>query len=599
MRRPYIVVVVIAVLLLSCAATGDSTFRLGAVLSTQGETATMVEARNGYELAVRQVNAQSFGRGFLVGGQNETRRFHFKYDFTWRDDKSDPEIHAKQFENLIKRDKVHFLAGSHPNYAADEMRIANDSQFLNYQCCAGPDELYAHNYPTVFGLPASNTQYTKNSIRAVGLQSVRKMMLVYDEDSVFTRTTCESAIQYLKEKESVMSEQTPPIVMKFGRQDTDRTRFFVDVAEAARDRGVEVVYACVFPNEGKKLVNAMHDIRYALKAFFLTTGPTKQNWIDGFDPAFRANGLLSAAQWHPNLRYRDDVMGSAREYADLYSRTFNGQKPSYVAAAASAVGVTLTMAIQEAFRSCDISQTNGDVELLLNNPAAIRCDDPLGKTGYERILTALWKLNTETFFGFVKFNDFRRNDGLETVTTQVFEEIEEDGSIVRKIEVVLPVQSATHLLKFPAPNFYREGCRPGYKQNIDPFQECLPCQQGQASHKTDARHCDRCPLGEWTNLTAQSECFRCPAGTTTQMRGAHSIEECKCKVGYFNADGETGVACDPCPVGAVCPGGTEPPTPLRGYWANETRRSEIYACDDASVCTGGKGEACRQGHTGR
>ena len=599
MRRPCSVLVAIAVLLLACETAGDSTFRLGAVLSTQGETATMSEARNGYELVVRRVNAQSLGRGFLVGGQNETRRFHFKYDFTWREDKSDREIHAKQFEKLIKRDKVHFLAGSHPNYAADEMRIANESQLLNYQCCAGPDELYAQNYPTVFGLPASNKQYTKNSIRAIGLQGVGKIMLVYDEESVFTRTTCESAIRYFKETESVMSGQTPPIVVKFGREKRDMSRFFVDVAKEAQECGVEVVYACVFPNEGKKLVNAMHDIRYALRAFFLTTGPTKQDWIDGFDPAFRANGLLSAAQWHPNLRFRDHVMGSAGEYADLYSRTFNGQKPSYVAAAASAVGVTLTMAIQDAFHSCDISQTNGDVELLLYHPATIRCDEPLGRSGYERVLTALWKLNRETFFGFVKFNDFRRNDGLETVTTQVCEDRGENGSIVRKIEVVLPVQSATHLLKFPAENFYREKCRPGYKQNIDPFQECLPCQPGQASHKTDAEHCDRCPLGEWTNLTAQSECSMCPAGTTTQMRGAHCIEECKCKVGYFNAAGETGVACDPCPVGALCPGGTELPIPLQGYWANETRRSEIYACDDASVCTGGNGNACRQGHTGR
>ena len=241
----------------------------------------------------------------------------------------------------------------------------------------------------------------------------------------------------------------------------------------------------------------------------LTTGPTKQWWVDSFEPGNVANDLLSSAQWHFHVKYSDSFFDSTRNYVKLFKKRFRGQTPDADAAGASAVGVTLTMAITDAFLNCDISKTDGDVDKLLYDLDSISCDDDLGLSGYDRVLKALAALDVETFFGKVKFNENRRNIGLHPVTTQVFES-ECGKRTCRKIEPVLPIGYATELFRFPAVNRYIDTCQPGQYIGPDPYDRCKSCPVGETSHKKEADHCDSCPIGEWMDMEGQSKCHRCP-----------------------------------------------------------------------------------------
>lgn len=588
-------------LLLLSRALG-SPFRFGGVYSTEGKTATMVEAQRGYEVYIDMVNAENNGRGFLLKGKPGTEEFYFQYDFIWKDNHDDAELHAEQMNELIKEEKIHFNGGSHPSYAAEEMRIADEGGVLNYQCCVGPDELYEQGRKHVFGVPVSNRKYTKNTIRTLSLQKVGAMMIVYEESNQFTRSTCEAALQYLDEVEEVQRLSGDHVIRHFKENDVkDNDTFFKEVAMEAKERGLEAVIACVFPPEGEKLVNAFHDIKHPLKAFFATTGPTKKDWVDSFSPKWRVNDILSAAQWHRDMKYPDAFFGSTQKYNEIYERKYPGTHPTYNAAAASAVGLTLTQAIKNAFARCDISKTGGDADVLLYDPDAIECDDAddLGTRGYDRVLHALAELDMETFFGRVKFNYFQRNDGLDPVTTQIRERRLENGTVIRYIEAVLPLGYATQLMRYPAENRYQEDCKPGYYVGEDAFDPCQPCQPGEASHEVNADHCDSCPIGEWMDKTAQSACKLCPEGTHTEIRGATKNADCICKPGYFNHAQQPGVACQKCLEGATCAGGTELPIPLPGYWTTPTKRTDIYQCDPPSVCEGGANVTCAEGHEGR
>lgn len=583
----------------------DKFFRVGAVLSTKGETVEMQEAREGYELVFRKLNAANDGKGVILHGNTGIDPFHFKFNFTWMDDKNNITEHRHLVRKLLNKKgsyKVHFLAGSHPKYAKAEMKLANKHGILNYHCCVGPDLFYERDYPRVFGIQASNKEYTRMLIQKLSLSFNGTIAFIYETTNDFTRTTCEAAIGFAKELGTLPKA--------FKRLDWTFEKglvpdeFFHEKAEEAKQEKVEVLIGCVSDNHGKMIVDAFHDIKYGLKATFLTVGPTKPEWAKNFFDPSRSNDVLSAAQWHKEMRYQDPFFGTTMEYTEQYNALF-GKDPTYIAAGASAVAMTLYIAIERAFQKCDISGTNGDVEALLHNKSAIDCRNKLSDkdvprlTGYKRILIKLAEMDIETFFGRVKFNSFRRNVGLDPVTTQIFQRKTASNKIYHEIEAVLPLGDATELLHFPASNPFKEDCTAGQHMGDDEFNWCLECNQGEYINATNAPHCNRCSIGQYQNKTGQEKCKKCPSGTTTVILGAKNIQDCVCAYGYYRTDQKNGKECQACPTGASCEGHNSLPIPDRGYWLNQSYPQMAYACDPPSICPGGNKNSCIDGYTGR
>lgn len=123
-------------LLLLIHAFCDNVFRFGAVLSADGYTGEMKEARQGYSLFFDELNAKNDGRGIVLPTKKGTTTFAFKFNFTWMDDRSVAEVHERLVKELLDKDgpyDVHFLRDSHPTYAQTEMELANENKVLNYQ----------------------------------------------------------------------------------------------------------------------------------------------------------------------------------------------------------------------------------------------------------------------------------------------------------------------------------------------------------------------------------------------------------------------------------------------------------------------------------
>ena len=116
------------------------------------------------------------------------------------------------------------------------------------------------------------------------------------------------------------------------------------------------------------------------------------------------------------------------------------------AAAASATGYTLALAIASAFTRCDIGRARSADDLLFD-AASISCQDALGrplvnKTGYSLVLESLSSFQGETFFGPVEFNRYRRNVAKSPVVLQV-----QKGQVA----TVLPLDAANKQLVMPNP----------------------------------------------------------------------------------------------------------------------------------------------------
>ena len=185
----------------------------------------------------------------------------------------------------------------------------------------------------------------------------------------------------------------------------------LEIVKEVRENEIEVVVACVFPDDGKALVEAFHRIRYPRKDFFLAVGPTKQEWVDDFAPPSLAEDLLSAVQSHLQTELRGCLLRFGAGYAQRYREMFEWPDADVRGGGSFCCRIDADTGHSRGLRSTAISRRLwGDVDALLYNESANQCDGEGSDNGYQRVLDALVKLEMEeTFFGGVEFNEYRRN----------------------------------------------------------------------------------------------------------------------------------------------------------------------------------------------
>eukprot|EP00803_Ostreobium_quekettii_P003820 evm.model.scf_1223.3 EVM.evm.TU.scf_1223.3 scf_1223:28111-38337(+) len=615
-----------------CGAQDANVFRAGAVLTGRGHGSTeeMQEAREGYELFTDLVNEKNGGRGFRVRGRDGVELF-FKFRFVSREDEGSKKRHQRELEDLLHGEEaVHFVYGSHPEFAEGETKACQDAGRLNYHCCVGPDEIYMKGYKYVFGIPSSNTRYTELTLTKMALKNLTRLAVIYREDNPFTRTTCESAIEFATERFRKGSAQfNIMMVERFNRtklqEEINRNnpdgplaeleaeklrQRFRRIARKAEKKGVESVVACAFNDDGQMMVEAFNEREYPLKSLFLTVGPTKLEWLH---KTRNSAYILSAVQWHNKLKstsaagsghagsLEDPVFGNPKSYSIKYNSVYK-KPPTYVSAGASAVGLTLKEAIHDALTKCDIGFSSGNVDELLFGPPLNCSDDSRQLNGYERVRLELEALDMFTFYGQVKFNEHRRNAAKDPVTTQALGPDKKCAAIGEEsylgLEAVLPVDTATRELKMPACNPFRKTCPPGTKVPIDSFQDCELCSVGTFSENTNSDRCNICAGGQYNDKTGQMECKECPLHTTSQ-RNSTKLSDCGCEEGFFHPSAKSGEQCEVCPLGATCEGNAARPNPIPGYWVDKDAKTitTVYECPLRSACLG-DGE-CKAAHTGR
>lgn len=237
--------------------------KVGAVLSTVGRSKEMEQARMGYELFADVANKRNNGKGVKLKGKDGAEVF-LTFNFTWLDDNDNETQHEHGVKQLLDNDKVHFLFGSHPRFAHEEGKLAQDRGRMNYHCCVGLETLYAQGFENVFGIQVNNKQYTRLSIRSMGLKGLKRLAVVYYEPNDFTRTTCRAAVQFAKELKESIGDDLLGVVLEDTYDDMNLTtlrEWFSSFADRAKELEVDGVVACSQIDDGKLLLDAFHKLR--------------------------------------------------------------------------------------------------------------------------------------------------------------------------------------------------------------------------------------------------------------------------------------------------------------------------------------------------
>lgn len=345
------------------AAEGASEFKIGAVLELSGSDASGGQlAQRGYQFWVDTVNKNG---GIEVGG----KRYPVK--MISQDSRSEPSAGATAATRLITEEKVDALFGAYTS----GVQIAMNPICAKYQvpCIAGSAESPGNWSP--------HPAFTFGIIPSVDL-------------------TADKALKFIVETAS----PKPKTAAILGANEPFSKDAAAGFAAGAKQAGLEITTNTLFPPNAdlspiisavaaKKpdilavgghdtiLINIVKTLKaqnFTPKALIQHYGVTEPAYVQALGKD--AEGTLGIVDWDPSFPYKDDVFGTAQEFAKNYKDKYNVDV-DYTGAACAVSGEVLQLALKKLGKGPGLSQAD-----------RVKLAKIIGET------------DIQTFYGPIKFN---------------------------------------------------------------------------------------------------------------------------------------------------------------------------------------------------
>lgn len=346
---------------------GD-TIVLGAVLSFSGKYATNgTNTYNGYEFAKNIINNNG---GISVSGKK------YALEIQYIDDQSDTAEAGRQAERMIVQGGVRFMLG--PYSSELTKAVVQETEYYGVPIVtaeAAARDLYNRGYKYLFGLLSTCEHYMNEfidlAVQALesGRASSELTLAVAVQNERFSRCVRAAVLQRAGKFQIRMAldERLPRDIT-----DSDMREFLEKVAVEAPDLLIISGHSI-----GARIaVRQMGEIELRLPYVSIThceSAQVARRYPDA------AEGIYCPAQWAPQLAYRDELFGTAADFAAAikaeHPDQYGAGVPYQAASAAAAVLVW-----KDAFE---------------------RADDP--EFEKETLREALLETDMETFYGRVKF----------------------------------------------------------------------------------------------------------------------------------------------------------------------------------------------------
>lgn len=365
-RRSLIVAMAIAVAI-SMSGCGVSTtpdpggdvagpIKIGAAISETGKFAVEgVKTKHGYEIWADMVNARG---GLDVGG---TQR---EVEIIYYDDQSEPETAIKLTQRLISEDEVDFLFGPYSSgLTIATSAIAKKYKKLMFAGAATAVSAFSNGNEYLFGPMSLGRSYTTAILDVLKDKGVDTIGILHSTEAPMIDIKDATVAYAEKLGIEVVSVQSTPA------DATDITGALRQIQKEDPDVFLEAGTTVL----GFLTVRTMRDIGWVPEYPILVQAPTEAAFIEELG-ADTVQGLMAPTQWMPNDGFKDEYFGTAQDYFDAYVDRY-GEVPGYLPPSASAAGLSLQLAIQQA----------GSLEV-------------------EKVRQALVDMNVDTFFGHIDYS---------------------------------------------------------------------------------------------------------------------------------------------------------------------------------------------------
>ena len=363
----------LAVLQGTVAAISQDVIKIGAPLPLTGPLSPEgTKQQRGNNLWAETVNAKG---GIKAGGKT------YKVEIVYVDYASNTPRAVQSAERLITEEKVNFLFSPFGSGAAKAASGVSEKYGIpTLAATASSEQVYDQGYKYLFGTFTPNQTLTEPLADIVtGQNKAIKKVAILARNDLFPLAIAQEMEKSAKNR---------------GLQVVTFERYAIGALDHAaaitqmRAANPDWVFATGYINDLILIRKQMNDLGLRPQIITMIAGPAYKEFIDAGGPL--AENVSSAAWWHPAVRYNGkDIFGTTEAFNALWAAKYGGEA-DYSEASAAAVGAVLQLAIEKA-DSID--------------PAKVR--------------DALAALDTETFFGRIKFGPTGQVHSLEPPVFQI------------------------------------------------------------------------------------------------------------------------------------------------------------------------------------
>lgn len=354
-------------------AAAQEKIKIGAAVSLTGNFAREGHLlKNGYAYWEKLVNDAG---GIKVGDKK------MPVEVIYYDDESKPQTSARLTEKLITEDGVGFILGPYSSgIATATAAISEKYKVITMTPMATADSLYQRGYKYIF-CPAPLASTTLDPMLAL-LKTVKdppKTIAIAGPDDLFPNVFA-GAAQKKAEAEGLKVVYST----KYPKGSADLS----SVATALKESNPDVLILTGYVQDSILLIKTLQTLKVNPKLIGFAFAVGIPDFLNALGPA--AEDLFGVQIWDPALTYKGPVVADSAAYVDGFKKQFGGEVPTYITAAGTAGALSLQLAIEKA----------GSI-------------DPV------KVREAMLQLDTDTFFGPVKYNDAGVDVKASAVVAQV------------------------------------------------------------------------------------------------------------------------------------------------------------------------------------
>lgn len=391
-----------AVFAASGAAWAQDTIVLGAAVSLTGKYSTNGKnTKDGYDLAVKMINDKG---GVKVGDKT------YKLEVKYYDDESTPARGTELAERLIQQDGVKFMLGPYSSGLTKAIApVTEKFQVPMVEGNGASRSLFTSGYKYLFAVLSTSEQYLTSAIalaaehaEAQGRKPSELKLAMAFENDPFSQDVRDGVLDDAKRfgMQIVIDDKLPKDLNDMAATLTKVKAVKPDIlVVSGHDKGATTA------------VRQIAEMKVDVPMLAITHCDSAQV-AENLGAA--AEYTLCASQWASTLSYKDDLFGSAADYAKLFKQTFDYEPPYQAAESTASVQV-----FADAFTRA------GSLD-----PQAVR--DAIAAT------------EMETFFGNIKFDETGKNIAKPMVLFQVL-----NG----EYQVVAPTKWAAAKFVHPRPDW--------------------------------------------------------------------------------------------------------------------------------------------------
>ncbi|ODR93773.1 amino acid ABC transporter substrate-binding protein [Methyloceanibacter marginalis] len=389
----------LAVFGVKTALCAEDVVTLGATVSLTGKYALNgVNTKNGYDLAIRQINDKG---GVKIGGKS------YKLDLRYYDDESTPARSTELVERLIQQDGVNFMLGPYSSGLTKAiLPIIERHKVPMVEANGAARELFTKGYRYIFAVLSTSDQYLRP---AWSLQ--RPMPASSASQPARSRSRATANDPFAQDVRAgvlddamrlgincVIDDQLPP--------ELDDMSVTLNKVKALKP---DLLVVSGHEKGALTAVKQIEALRTGIPMVALTHCDSAR-LAEQLPKA--ASHVFCAHQWHRSLGHKGKLFGSADDFARRFQEVYGYEAPYQSAQSAVAVYVF-----------ADAMARAQDLDI-------------------EKVRDALAATDLATFYGPIKFDDTGKNVAKPMVLTQIID---------REYVVVAPEEWAVRDPVIPRP----------------------------------------------------------------------------------------------------------------------------------------------------